>query len=148
MAFTGSPCLRSTAKMSSMVSPGSITMASRDCSSPKIEQLHCSIPTGRISWIIHPRLYTRGMDAALPIAMRWLHIASVVILLGGVFYARFTAGSLDTRFKPVAYAAIGGILGSGLYNFLSKTVYPPHYHMWFGIKMLLALHVFAIILVY
>jgi len=88
------------------------------------------------------------MDAALPIAMRWLHIVSVVILLGGVFYARFTAGALDARFKPVAYAAIGGILGSGLYNFLNKAVYPPHYHMWFGIKMLLALHVFAIILVY
>jgi hypothetical protein len=88
------------------------------------------------------------MDAALPIAMRWLHIVSVITLLGGVFYARFTAGVLDARFKAVAYVAIGGILGSGLYNFLSKPVYPPHYHMWFGIKMLLALHVFSILMIY
>jgi hypothetical protein len=48
----------------------------------------------------------------------------------------------------VAYAAIGGILGSGLYNFLSKSSFPPHYQMWFGIKMLLVLHVFAVLLIY
>jgi hypothetical protein len=29
-----------------------MTMASCDVSSPMIEQLHCSGPTGRISWII------------------------------------------------------------------------------------------------
>jgi hypothetical protein len=48
----------------------------------------------------------------------------------------------------LAYTAIGGILVSGLYNFLSKTSYPPHYHAWFGIKMLLVLHVFSIVIVY
>src|SRR5258707_13732987 len=37
--------------MSAMSSPGSITIASLVCSSPKIEQLHCSMPTGRISCI-------------------------------------------------------------------------------------------------
>jgi hypothetical protein len=83
------------------------------------------------------------MDAALPIAMRWLHIASVIILLGGVFYARVAIGEMAASFKPVAYTVIGGILVSGLYNFLKKPSYPPHYHMWFGIKVLLALHVFA-----
>ena len=88
------------------------------------------------------------MDAALPLAMRWLHIASVVILLGGVFYARFVEGVMSARFKPWAYAAIGGILISGTYNFLSKSTFPPHYHAWFGIKVLLALHVFAIVVMY
>jgi hypothetical protein len=88
------------------------------------------------------------MDAALPIAMRWLHIASVIILLGGVFYARVAIGEMAASFKPVAYAAIGGILVSGLYNFLKKPSYPPHYHMWFGIKVLLALHIFAAIAMY
>src|SRR5262249_4943542 len=82
------------------------------------------------------------MDAALHITMRWLHIASVIVLVGGVFYGRLV-GELDTRFKPVAYTAIGGILASGLYNFLSKALYPEHYHMWFGIKVLLALDVLA-----
>jgi uncharacterized membrane protein len=88
------------------------------------------------------------MEPALPLAMRWLHIASVVILLGGVFYARFVEGVMSARFKPWAYAAIGGILISGTYNFLSKSTFPPHYHAWFGIKVLLALHVFAIVVMY
>ena len=82
------------------------------------------------------------MDEALHIAMRWLHIASVIVLLGGIFYGWLTGG-LDLRFKAVAYAAIGGILVSGIYNFLSKPSYPEHYHMWFGIKVLLALDVLA-----
>jgi hypothetical protein len=88
------------------------------------------------------------MDAALPLAMRWLHIASVVVLLGGVFYARVVVGDMAKSFKPLAYCAISGILISGLYNFLSKSSFPPHYHAWFGIKVLLALHVFAAILLY
>src|SRR5215475_12264904 len=87
------------------------------------------------------------MHAALSIASRWLHIASVIVLIGGVFYARIL-GDLNPRFKSWAYAAIGGILASGTYNFLSKTTFPEHYHMWFGIKILLALHVFAVMLLY
>jgi hypothetical protein len=88
------------------------------------------------------------MDAALPIAMRWLHIASVIVLLGGVFYARFAIGEMAAGFKPIAYTVIGTILVSGLYNFLKKATYPPHYHMWFGIKVLLALHIFAATILY
>lgn len=80
--------------------------------------------------------------------MRWLHLASMVVLLGGVFYARFAVGELVKGFKPVAYAAIGGILISGTYNFMSKQAFPPHYHMWFGIKILLVLHIFAATLLY
>ena len=87
------------------------------------------------------------MDAALHIAMRWLHIASVITLLGGAFYAWFI-GEMDLRFKPAVYTAIGGILVSGMYNFLSKTAYPEHYHMWFGIKVLLALDVMAAVALY
>lgn len=88
------------------------------------------------------------MDAVFPIAMRWLHIASVIVLLGGVFYARVAAGEMLSSFKPVAYSAIGGILVSGLYNFLSKPHPQPHYQMWFGIKILLVLHVFAATILY
>jgi hypothetical protein len=88
------------------------------------------------------------MDALLSVSMRWLHFASIAVLLGGVFYARFAAGELAQGFKPMAYAAIGGILISGTYNFLSKPAYPPHYHMWFGIKILLVLHIFAATILY
>jgi hypothetical protein len=88
------------------------------------------------------------MDGLLHLGMRWLHVASVVVLLGGIFYARFAVGDLAQGFKPMAYAAIGGILISGTYNFLSKQAYPPHYHMWFGIKILLVLHIFAATILY
>ena len=88
------------------------------------------------------------MDAVVPLLMRWLHIASVAVLLGGVFYARVVIGELAAGFKPVAYWAIGGILISGLYNFLTKSSIPPHYYVWFGVKMLLALHVFTVTILY
>ena len=88
------------------------------------------------------------MDAILPAAMRWLHLSSVIVLLGGVCYARVVVGDLASGFKPLAYGAIGGSLVSGVYNLLSKSAYPPHYHVWIGIKVLLALHVFAVTLLY
>jgi hypothetical protein len=88
------------------------------------------------------------MDALLSVSMRWLHFASIAILLGGVVYARFAVGDLQEGFKPLAYGAIGGILISGTYNFLSKPSFPPHYQMWFGIKILLVLHIFAATILY
>jgi hypothetical protein len=88
------------------------------------------------------------MDAALAIGMRWVHIASVIVLLGGMFYARVVVGDLAPGFKPGAYWAIGGILASGIYNFLSKNSVPPNYQVWLGIKVLLALHVFAVAILY
>jgi hypothetical protein len=88
------------------------------------------------------------MEAVLPIAMRWLHIASVAVLLGGVFYARVVVGEMAASFKPCLYVAIGGILASGIYNFLSKSSTSTNYQLWFGIKVLLALHIFASAILY
>lgn len=95
-----------------------------------------------------PNCILEDMEAIVPIALRWLHLISVVVLLGGIFYARVIVGDLAAGFKPVAYAAIGGILVSGLYIFLSKGTLPADYQMWFGIKMLLALHLFAVTILY
>ena len=88
------------------------------------------------------------MEAVLPIAMRWMHLASVIVLVGGIFYARAVVGDLAQGFKPVAYTAIGGILVSGIYNFVSKTAVSTNYQVWFGIKMLLVLHVFTTTIIY
>jgi hypothetical protein len=92
--------------------------------------------------------YTRGMHAVLPIAMRWLHIASGIVLLGGIFYARVVIGEMAAGFRPWIYAAIGGILASGLYNFLSKSSTSTNYKLWLGIKVLLALHIFSSAILY
>ena len=80
---------------------------------------------------------------------RWLHIASATALLGGVLFARQVLtgpqdAELVTRYARVFQASIGGLLISGLYNLLSKAAVPAGYHAIFGIKFLLALHVFAV----
>jgi len=96
---------------------------------------------------------------ALNILMRFLHVFSAITLLGGALAWRFGAiPSLaplaeDTRVKldsaiaaawrPFVIAAVAGLLISGTYNFLNKTGLTPAYHAVFGIKFLLALHVFA-----
>lgn len=90
---------------------------------------------------------------------RVLHIFSAITLLGGVMAWRFAAipaeGALasDTRIKlgnataaawrPWVLTAVAGLIISGVYNFLHKTGLTPAYHAIFGIKILLALHVFA-----
>jgi uncharacterized membrane protein len=104
------------------------------------------------------------MDAIVPVlgvAMRWLHVSSAIIAIGSVFYARYImlpalaklpaatreelGSQVTARFRSWAYAAIVVSLGSGFYNFFTKAAYPPGYHMWFGIKFLFALHVFAVL---
>lgn len=102
--------------------------------------------------------------AVLPLIMRWLHIASVVTLIGGFIFARFAVApalaslpegerkNTDARvaasFRPVLYTALGAVLVSGLYNYLSQTHLPPLYHMILGIKLLFVLHIFAVSILY
>lgn len=100
----------------------------------------------------------------LGIAMRWLHISSAITLVGGFLFARFAltpamdalpAGERDSfdarvsaQFRGLLYTVIATALISGLYNYLTKSVYPPGYHMWIGIKFLLVLHIFAAAILY
>src|ERR1041385_5209911 len=66
--------------MFAISSPGSTTMASRDCSSPKMEQLHCSIPTGKISCITF-RFYTRRKrDHIISLTSRNLQVSAPSLL--------------------------------------------------------------------
>ena len=47
-------------------------------------------------------------------------------------------------YRPFVYSAIGGLVISGTYNLLTNPGHRPIYHMLLGIKLLLALHVFAV----
>src|ERR1035437_7799137 len=94
------------------------------------------------------------------VAMRWLHFASMATLLGGIFFAllvmlpsietlapdarKALAEKTAARFRPVVFAAIAGLVVSGLFNIFTKVGHSPTYHMLLGIKILLALHVFAV----
>ena len=111
-----------------------------------------------------PGLYTRVMDpitgASLGILMRWIHIISVVTAIGGLLYSSLVvapafgslapearsafAAAVNDRFRPLLRLSIITLIVSGIYNLVTKANLPPGYHMWFGIKMLLALHVIAV----
>jgi uncharacterized membrane protein len=104
------------------------------------------------------------LRAVLGVSMRWIHITSVVTLMGGFIFARFALapalatlaeperGTLGKKvvgnFRPLLYTVLVTVIGSGLYNYLMKPSYPPHYHMWIGIKFLFALHIFAVAVLY
>jgi uncharacterized membrane protein len=88
-----------------------------------------------------------------------LHIVSAVTLVGGAIAWRFASlpglqlldpavrtkveNAAAAAWRPVVFGAIAGVLVSGIYNFMHRPVKTPAFHMLFGIKMLLALHVFA-----
>lgn len=96
----------------------------------------------------------------LGVLARWLHIASAALLVGGLAYARAVAvPALETlpdderaeawrrlawRFRPLVLAAIAGLLVAGVYNLLIHTGHTQFYNMLFGVKMLLAAHVFVV----
>jgi uncharacterized membrane protein len=97
---------------------------------------------------------------AFNIVMRFMHIFSAITLLGGILAWRFGAipataalsaetrgkvgDALAARWRVWIIGAVAGLLVSGTYNFLRKTGLTPAYHAVIGIKILLALHVFAV----
>jgi hypothetical protein len=84
------------------------------------------------------------LAALVASSIRWLHLVSVVILLGAYFYTYTTKTVMAPAFRSTLWGVMVTILASGLYQFLSKSTYPKGYHMWFGIKFLLVLHIFAV----
>lgn len=102
-----------------------------------------------------------GVPMVDPIAVffRVLHIFSAITLLGGVLAWRFAAipaesaladetrakqaNATAVAWRPWLVFAVVGLIVSGIWNFLHKTGLTPVYHAIFGIKVLLALHVFA-----
>jgi putative copper export protein len=92
--------------------------------------------------------------SVLNVTMRFLHIASVAMLVGGLFFLWIGFKNID---GPVAARAAGAyrpafltagllVLISGTYNFVHKIQTTPlstAYHAVIGIKLLLVLHVLA-----
>jgi len=83
-------------------------------------------------------------NPVLGVLLRWLHIVSVAVLLGGIFYARYFAKQLSPRFRGWAIGAMLALVASGLYTFFTKSSFPGGYHALFGVKMLLVLHIFVV----
>lgn len=101
----------------------------------------------------------------LTLVMRWTHIFSAIILLGGSVFLRFVllpaaAQTLDqetlgrlrpamtARWKKIVMVLMVLFLVSGFYTYIAVGV-PAHrgdgtYHMLFGIKFLLAMLIFLL----
>ena len=87
----------------------------------------------------------------LNITMRWLHISSMTVLLGGLLFLWIGFDEKDSvvsaraagAYRPLFLWAMGIVVVSGVYNFLHKTNLTPAYHAVIGIKFLLVLHVLA-----
>jgi putative copper export protein len=102
------------------------------------------------------------MADVLFVLMRWLHLASMATLVGGILFGRlvmtsslsaFAPDARDAfgeraaaRYRPLVLTAIVGSIVSGTYNLLTNPGHTPKYHMLLGIKLLLVLHVFAVAL--
>jgi uncharacterized membrane protein len=100
------------------------------------------------------------MTDALSVIMRWLHITSAMVLIGGVLYARMVivpamqalsaaeqstlGAAMAARYRSLLYLAILLLTGTGIYNFVINLGRGPLYQALLGIKILLVLHVFAV----
>ncbi len=99
---------------------------------------------------------------ALQVIMRWLHLSSAIVLIGGSVYWRLVLmpssfalpaderDVLDERdaanFRPFVAAAIAGLLLSGIFNILANPGHSRVHNIMLAIKLLLAAHVFAAVL--
>ena len=100
------------------------------------------------------------MFEALGIIMRWLHIASVATLIGGMIYGWLVmvpaggvlpaearealAGRTAALFRPLVYGAIAALLITGAYNLATNPGHHVRYYILLCLKLLLVLHVFAV----
>lgn len=98
-------------------------------------------------------------NSLLAVVMRFLHIGSAAGLVGGILYARLAAlpalsalqiadraqavKSAQTRFRGALFSFLGLLIISGIYNYVAGQPHGSQWQMWFGIKMLLVLHILA-----
>ena len=92
------------------------------------------------------------------VIMRWLHLASVATLVGGLFFGALAlraaaalppeeAATLSEKaaalFRPWLWLAMAALLVSGLYNVIAMPGHSALYRTVLIIKLLLVAHVFA-----
>lgn len=93
------------------------------------------------------------------LVFRFIHIFSVIMFLGGVIYARQvlvptlnslpedlrlqTASSIQKKYRATLFTLLVLIVASGFYNLIVAPKHTYTYQIWFGIKILLVLHILS-----
>jgi hypothetical protein len=102
------------------------------------------------------------MPYVVQVIMRFLHFSSMAVLLGGVAYWRMVLipstlalteeerAALSERdaaaFRPFVLAAVAGAVVSGVFNILLSPGHNLTHNIVLAVKLLLAAHVFASVL--
>lgn len=79
-----------------------------------------------------------------------IHIAMAMLIAGGGLAALFSGGAtISVLPRKTAMIGIALLLVTGANNFIARmgTGVPKGYHMWFGIKFLLALHILSMVVI-
>lgn len=87
------------------------------------------------------------MGITADLLLRWAHLFPAIVLVGGAVGGRLLGqGNVAPYARGAVIAGIFTMFTSGLLSMirLGSSV-PKGWHMWFGIKVLLALHVFTMI---
>lgn len=100
-----------------------------------------------------------AIEPALRVFMRFLHIGSIVVLIGSAAYGALVlnpvlnslpedaraiaSANAQNRFRNLVYLLLVFVLGSGIYNLLAGPKHTTTWQMVFGIKMLAVLHILA-----
>jgi len=84
------------------------------------------------------------IEAVFAVLMRAVHLLCVILLVGSAFHSWLSETPIARGMKGAILAACGFIIISGGYNLMTKTVTPPGYHIWFGIKILFVMHILAV----
>lgn len=90
------------------------------------------------------------MFEPLPYLFRAIHILSAVLLAGGIFYAWNLSKSAESNpnpargFQPSVIVLVLLLFLSGAYTLMQRMPVPKEYHMIFGLKFLLFLHIAAV----
>lgn len=90
------------------------------------------------------------MIELFPYLSRVIHIASAILLLGGLFYAwnlakyGMSPANPAYGFRPAVWSLVAALFLTGAYNLMNKGPVMKEYHMLFGVKFLLFLHIAAV----
>jgi uncharacterized membrane protein len=113
----------------------------------------------RQNLVDHKRsILNRMIDVPKGIVL-WLHLACVVLLIGGALYGRLALKAAAAtmpqesadkfgdaaagRYRGWVLLSIVLLVLTGIYNYLHTGAHSTRYHILLGIKLLLVLHIFA-----